>query len=550
LKRAGVDFDFGDKWKRVRFYSFFVAIILFLIGTMYANFDLAAGRFCLFMDEVIAFDGIRHIQHADNFKDMLHWIVGEDQRYGRVLWYVPALFSWLPEFFWGETGQIIATRMTVALVLLASFLILSIGLIRDRWLSLACLVLLLVVPYGSYYASMPKPEPFLVLFFGLFLVTAARLRRILGWHWIFLGLAFGAKIVTVVTFVPIGLWVAVELVNKARRSAWRATLSLVTSIVCFLVGFFLSVPVVLYRGTGLREYVSWTFLSTGHGSDSSDVTAWSWITHIPPMFGGLPWSVGGAIILLLPLVALIRLALANLWNKDGIKSSWLSWEVIGQFSMSPAGVTALVTACGWMLLLSIVLSVHRLWGFYLFPAFVLLVVGGLMALQQLTVLHKKLSLIALIAIMASVPIWATYRAEEYYNLAHRTSTSDFITATERYQRLVGALQARAVESGRRLRVAVNPGQFIPETNSAFVIEPIWGPFKDWAKEFDLIFLLRQDIEPPSPDIAHSIHARELTQAQKDYPSHMMADKSAGCSQSPCYQQVWLDERLLMLVKVD
>lgn len=51
-----------------------------------ANFDLTAGRFSLFMDERITFDGVKKILHPDGFRSFIGSVVGGDQRYGRSLW--------------------------------------------------------------------------------------------------------------------------------------------------------------------------------------------------------------------------------------------------------------------------------------------------------------------------------------------------------------------------------------------------------------------------------------------------------------------------------
>ena len=77
-----------------------------------ANSDLAAGRFALFMDEGMVFDGVSKILHPASLRDFAFAIVnGGDQRYGRSLWNLTALVAYLPERIWGDTGLIIAERM-------------------------------------------------------------------------------------------------------------------------------------------------------------------------------------------------------------------------------------------------------------------------------------------------------------------------------------------------------------------------------------------------------------------------------------------------------
>ena len=91
----------------------------------WANKDLSEGRFALFMDERITFDGVRRILYPESITDfMLSIVHGGDHRYGRSLWNSIALFSFIPERIWGVTGQIIASRMTQAIILSSSFILL------------------------------------------------------------------------------------------------------------------------------------------------------------------------------------------------------------------------------------------------------------------------------------------------------------------------------------------------------------------------------------------------------------------------------------------
>jgi len=98
-----------------------------LIGTCavlatLSNLDLRAGRFALFMDERITFDGVYQILHPTGFIDFISSICyGGDLRYGRSLWYSLAFFSFIPERLFGETGLIVADRMVQLLIVITSF---------------------------------------------------------------------------------------------------------------------------------------------------------------------------------------------------------------------------------------------------------------------------------------------------------------------------------------------------------------------------------------------------------------------------------------------
>ena len=89
---------------------------LFLIGYVFlatlANFDLTDGRFALYMDERITFDGVQRILYPESFAAFVQSVIdGGDHRYGRALWNSMAAASFLPSYIFGDQGQIIASRM-------------------------------------------------------------------------------------------------------------------------------------------------------------------------------------------------------------------------------------------------------------------------------------------------------------------------------------------------------------------------------------------------------------------------------------------------------
>lgn len=102
-----------------------LALLLFafhLVLVVRANTDLTAGRFAIFMDEGVVFDGVKPILHPAGLRDLAYEILnGGDQRYGRSLWNLTALAAFIPDRIWGETGLIVAERMTQALLLFLPF---------------------------------------------------------------------------------------------------------------------------------------------------------------------------------------------------------------------------------------------------------------------------------------------------------------------------------------------------------------------------------------------------------------------------------------------
>ncbi len=60
---------------RVFFQSLlFIIVCVFFLAALRANADLTDGRYALFMDERLTFDGVRRILHAEDF-DAFLWAV-------------------------------------------------------------------------------------------------------------------------------------------------------------------------------------------------------------------------------------------------------------------------------------------------------------------------------------------------------------------------------------------------------------------------------------------------------------------------------------------
>ena len=163
--------------------------------TLWGNSNNLNPRF-LFIDEQITFYPVIKILNPSGLDEWL-WLIsdGGDYRYGRLLWNAIALFALIPAKLLGEAGQIIASREAGVACLLLSYLLLTYTFIQKPAIRFIALLTLISLPYSSYYMSMPKPEPIMLLCAALFLYFYKRNDLSLGRpYWIFLGMAFGAKI--------------------------------------------------------------------------------------------------------------------------------------------------------------------------------------------------------------------------------------------------------------------------------------------------------------------------------------------------------------------
>ncbi len=177
-----------------RTFFWLTAAVLAVLGT-WANLDLTDLRAGLFMDEVIPFDNIRRIITASSPEALGFAIAdGGDHRYGRIFYNISALFGWLPYHLAGDPGLIIAIRSTQVALLIGAMVIFCLSLLRTWRVRVFALLAMACLPYTDYFLTQPKPEPTQLLWYALFMFFAVRRRFAFGWHWIFLGLAFGTKI--------------------------------------------------------------------------------------------------------------------------------------------------------------------------------------------------------------------------------------------------------------------------------------------------------------------------------------------------------------------
>ena len=158
-----------DTIKIFEFTSFLLVALLFIFLSSLANRDLV-DSFALFMDERISFEGVSNILHPNGISNFIWSITdGGDHRYGRIFWNSIALFVFLPEYFFGEFGQIFFARMFQASIVITSFVILAKTFINNPILRIVLFFCLLNIPFSDYYMTSPKPEPIQLLFLSTFL---------------------------------------------------------------------------------------------------------------------------------------------------------------------------------------------------------------------------------------------------------------------------------------------------------------------------------------------------------------------------------------------
>lgn len=388
------------------------ALLVFgvFILTLWGNSNNLDPRY-LFIDEQITFYPVAKILNPSGLDEFL-WLIsdGSDYRYGRILWNTIALIAAIPTELFGIAGQIVAAREIGVVLLLASYVLLIFGFIKTPSVRFFALLILILLPYNSYYMSMPKPEPLMVFATSLFLFLNSRNYFSPGVpSWILIGIAFGAKISFIIPAVILFLASAINglLTKKYSLTSYLASIRFI--LTGFVIAnpyflqplFFLSYPILiallLFRalsplpsfialscilvfsmtllpGTGLHHYITgdladlsgfnhalgeWargTFLKVNDGSGDLSQSVYSWFLYLcktlypPSLFLGTLLIVFSMVFFAISSKEL--LALTKLDNRT-------FFNVVSMLTMGLA-----------LLLIPMLTVKNRLWGMYFFPGLV------------------------------------------------------------------------------------------------------------------------------------------------------------------------------------
>jgi hypothetical protein len=546
---------------------FFVAVVYLYIGWR-ANTDLTVGRFALFMDERITFDGVKNILHPEGIQNFL-WSIfnGGDQRYGRSLWNSLGLISVVPESIWGDSGQILASRTLQSLLILASSLIFAFGLLRNWILRFVLVAAVLSIPYSAYYSTIPKPEALQVFFIALFCLFYIRRNLAFGWYWIFAGLAFGTKISTLPLLAIVFFGSLLSQRQSIRDLNFKKSLK--TAVVYFASGLGIAVPILMLpislmilgeilldrlvckgrlstraamvvRFLGLiaiyfvsrkflRLWVENTFLNTAHGADQASIHFYSWCSYfLYELFIAPPP------LTILFLITMLVFGLAFIFI------------LLQQAECNPKKIGALAIAIAGMVLnISIFIGVHRLWGMYLFSGTVVLLVGlMMMADQSLSSIYKnRFNLVlkflgaslAIELLIISLVFWVPRQYIEYEKLSTRTQSIEFINQYASFKKTIEFINDYQIKAGKTIRVAYSPSLFEPVSNKDSVIEEFWGPYVNWVNVPDLLIFHIDNTPRGNPRPLDSPEHPNYLIEQGGYALHV-ADDGKTCSLSPCFER--------------
>jgi hypothetical protein len=548
--------------------------VILIVGNAYmataANFDLAIGRFALHMDERITFDGVQRILHPENFKAFWSSVIdGNDHRYGRSLWNSIATASLLPTYFFGDTGQIISSRMLQVLLLTATFLVLAQTFVRNQILKTILLMALFAMPNTEYFMTIPKPEPLQIFFLAVFLFFYKKNDLAFGRHWIFLGLAFGTKISTlplIIVFTGLSFFLCKhklyeELQQKQFWTAFSYSLlglglavpillaPVLAGILAYLLFRWISAKLGLSNkitvlATGVttvfliiaarKKILLWiqsTFLNTKHGADQEAINFISWTEYFFDSWLIAPKWMG------LVLFICAGAFLAYHLGRRLTKRAWYPF---------PVGLALVLS--GLLLNLAIFASVQRLWGFYLYPGSVLILVGVFSLIDlnmDKTRNEKNLRIFELESFLArgtatvvaiiAIGYWVPHSVDIYKNLSIRTEQPKFKVEVDSYVQIVDILTNLSQAQQQKLIVAYDPILFPATSNSNYKLVEFWGPYKNWDSNADVIVFSAVHTSHGKPCLAGSLNYQACLTERTMYSKYVI-DKETVCAQAKCYKR--------------
>ena len=145
-------------------------------------------------------------------------------------------------------------------------------------------------------------------------------------------------------------------------------------------------------------------------------------------------------------------------------------------------------------MLRIILSVKRIWGFYLHPGTTLLFValfallGWNVVSNVVSKLAKNAASIGIGSLVLFCVITSIHSIAAFSELARRTQKEEYFRQQREYQHLQNVISEYQRSHGRLIRVCVDANFFQPPTSSVVQVFTSYGTFNRWNEGFDLVVL--------------------------------------------------------------
>lgn len=362
-------------------------------------------------DEYLTVREVYSILNPLSWKHFILAIIGGDiLYYGRVVFYTDALFAWLPYKIWGIEGMVYAIRMTHSLWLLLGLLILNATFLKERLHKFLFLFGSFGLYYTLYFIQMPKPEPLQLVFLALFVRGFVKKEYQFGIHFIWLGLAFAAKVNVLVILPFMFLIPVVHHWNKGIKTNVQQAIK---GVLFFISGFFIGMPCLLLSSIQpvyLQTYLKKTIFGAEKNYDDVSLTAIDWIrAGLGGSYFGNSW--GGYVLVVLAMALLIYLGVRYLQIKK----------------MSQP---LLLLGIGMVLMGFIFVMTKRLWPHYLWTGYIFVWLGILVFLstQTLQLIKNSLMVLSLVFYITSTHVFYASALPSY--LQHESKAAEEIHASK------------------------------------------------------------------------------------------------------------------------
>lgn len=338
-----------------------IVFIIFIIYSIALNLQFLDGANINYTfsghDEYLTVKEVYSILEPASFKHFALAIAsGDIMIYGRVVFYIDAIIAYLPYKLFGIEGMVFTIRMTHVLFIFLGLIICSRTFLIKKIYRILFYIVIFSLYYTSYFVMIPKPEPIQLFFISLFLNYGYKKNWVFGKHFIWLGLAYGAKF-NVLMILP--LFFTLPIVNDGLK--WK---NLVSGCIWFLFGVFVAVPALLLTliyPKFLQTYLNSTFKNTNHYDDvKGSVLDW--------FHNGIVPFYSGHYILVIIFFSLFLFVLIN-----GIVKYFKSKQIENYF---------IISLVGFCLLVPVILLTKRIWPHYLWTGFVFFFLCILMFFQN------------------------------------------------------------------------------------------------------------------------------------------------------------------------
>ena len=293
-----------------------------------------------------------------------------------------------------------------------------------------------------------------------------------GWYFILLGFIFSIKI----SSLPFVLLTFFFILFRHEFYNFKFIRSFIISILFFILGFLMGTPFLLINFnpevSNVERYLNWTFLNTGHGSDSINISYRDWIGLINKKYSiFFPYS-----FFLLPSVGIF------LFFRDFEFKLFLTNPKI-KFNLY-----LLLSSLSF--LLPVILFVKRTWLIYLFIGLFLLFLFCAIVfsnfLKKSPYSHNKVNIsLSTLTIFYCFIIYPQYW-KDFQSLYGRSSNNEHLIQLEKFKSIDNYFNSLPIKD---YVVYYDPVLYSLKFKYTHIkIYEFWGPFVDWNKSPDFIVL--------------------------------------------------------------